>query len=188
MNYNKLLQNTVRNEIIGQNMFVYQASLNPLNINTNQDARLAPSSIWAEPDFMMKGILGLGHMTEASDVLTASGRGMVISIPTNPAGDAINDMNSAKNELIKLFNNNVSDSEKISSQDFDSLVDKFGIDFILGNLPTDNLAYAKNLARMYKTSQDNLNSFMEGMNENDRKESLETIEYDIEAVALGVSF
>ena len=71
MNYNKLLQNTVRNEIIGQNMFVYQTSLNPLNINTNQDARLTPSSIWAEPDFMMKGILGLGHMTEASDVLTA---------------------------------------------------------------------------------------------------------------------
>ena len=71
MNYNRLLENTVRNEIIGQNMFVYQASINPLNINTSDDVRLAPSNIWAEPDFMMKGVLGLGHMTEASDVLTA---------------------------------------------------------------------------------------------------------------------
>lgn len=72
MNYNDLLSNNCRNELIGQNMFIFDASSNPSGWDFSAQGVMTPAHIWSSPEFLMKGILGLGHHTDVKDILTMS--------------------------------------------------------------------------------------------------------------------
>ena len=101
-----------------------------------------------------------------SDVLAASGRGMIISIPTNPAGDAVNTMNTAKAEIIKYYKNLTGkDTNPETYEDLSALITE-----ISPNLDVQTRSQFMNILRTYKTSEDNLNAFMENMSEKDRSE------------------
>ena len=115
----------------------------------------------------------LADSSLANEVLTASGRGMVISVPTNPAGDAINTMDSVKHNFVNLFNSYLDNKDtklNLENDDFERLLTNPGLNDVINNLnaSSQDKAYLKNLIRMYKTSEDNLNAFMEGMDEKER--------------------
>lgn len=108
----------------------------------------------------------LAQTSLANDVLAASGRGMIISIPTNPAGDAVNTMNAAKAQIIKYYKDLTGkDANPETYEDLSALMTE-----ISPNLDVQTRSQFMNILRTYKTSEDNLNAFMEGMSEKDKSE------------------
>ena len=68
-NVNQLLQNSVRNELMGQNMFLFQEPEQKYPWDFESRGSFCPAHIWAEPEFAMKGVLGLGHHTDGRDAV-----------------------------------------------------------------------------------------------------------------------
>lgn len=106
----------------------------------------------------------------ANDVLTASGRGMIIEMPSNPAGDAINNMNTAKNEITKLYKKYTGkDANPTTYSELVGVLEDLG-NYVESNNITvsENISSYSNLLRMYKSAEDTLNSFTEGMSDKDK--------------------
>lgn len=68
-NVNQFLQNSVRNELIGQNMFLFQEPEQKYPWDFSDRGRICPAHIWEEPEFAMKGVLGLGYHTDGKDAV-----------------------------------------------------------------------------------------------------------------------
>ncbi len=67
INVNRLLQNSVRCELMGKNMFTYSPSENPRYWDYENASRLSAVNVWQEPNFGMSGTLGIGHETNVKD-------------------------------------------------------------------------------------------------------------------------
>lgn len=107
------------------------------------------------------------------DDLSSVGRGIILSIPTNPGGDAINTMNAAKQDIMKFFKE-VYD-EDINPQNYEEL--KAAADRIINDIPSEQKAQygneirnIKHYLRMYKSAEDTLEAYTKNMSEKDKKE------------------
>lgn len=68
-NVNQFLRNSVRTELIGQNMFVFPRPEQKYPWDFPDRGRFCPAHIWGEPEFAMKGVLGLGYHTDGEDAV-----------------------------------------------------------------------------------------------------------------------
>lgn len=101
-----------------------------------------------------------------NDVLDASGRGMILQLSTNPAGDAVNDMNTAKNSIIKFYKDNTGkDVNPANFKDIERIVEE-----ITPNLDAEKRSELTRILKTYKIAEENLNSFTKDMSEYDKKE------------------
>lgn len=100
------------------------------------------------------------------DDLDVSGRGIILSIPVNPGGDAVNDMNRVKNEVINAYKNLTGkDVNPTSYEELSNAINE--LDSVLN--PTQKAQFG-NMLRMYKSAEDTINSYTKDMTENDKAE------------------
>ena len=100
------------------------------------------------------------------DDLSSAGRGIMLSVPTNPGGDAVNSMNTVKNEIISAYKDLTGkDINPQSYEDLSSIVDE--MKSVLNPMGQVQLG---NMLRMYKSAEDTLNAYTKDMSENDKKE------------------
>ena len=111
----------------------------------------------------------LGSLNSGSlglDDLSSVGRGIILSVPTNPGGDAVNNMNTVKNEIIKAYKDLTGkDVNPQSYEDLYSIVDE--MKSVLNPMGQVQLG---NMLRMYKSAEDTLQAYTENMTEKDKKE------------------
>ncbi len=72
MNINRLLENSVRNELMGENLFCFKRTVNAnglRNWSYEKNGVLHSANIWGEPGLLLSGTLGIGHETDITDVL-----------------------------------------------------------------------------------------------------------------------
>ncbi len=70
MQINRLLQNSVRNELMGSNMFLFSESVMPRKWDFDKMGRMSPANVWCEPEFLMSGRLGLSHECDITNSIT----------------------------------------------------------------------------------------------------------------------
>lgn len=109
---------------------------------------------------------GLNGGSLGLDDLSSAGRGIMLSVPTNPGGDAVNSMNTVKNEIISAYKDLTGkDINPQSYEDLSSIVDE--MKSVLNPMGQVQLG---NMLRMYKSAEDTLNAYTKDMTENDKKE------------------
>ena len=109
---------------------------------------------------------GLNGRGLGLDDLSSAGRGIMLSVPTNPGGDAVNSMNTVKNEIISAYKDLTGkDINPQSYEDLSSIVDE--MKSVLNPMGQVKLG---NMLRMYKSAEDTLNAYTKDMTENDKKE------------------
>ena len=109
---------------------------------------------------------GLNGSSLGLDDLSSAGRGIILSIPTNPGGDAVNSMNTVKNEVIKAYKDLT--GRDINPQNYEELSN--AVSELSDNLNPVQQVQLGNMLRMYKSAEDTLNAYTKDMTENDRKE------------------
>ena len=75
VNINRLLENSVRNELMGENLFTFRRANDAAKLRKwQEDGReiLHPATVWGEPAPLMSGVLGIAHQTDISDALSLS--------------------------------------------------------------------------------------------------------------------
>ena len=70
LNVNRLLENSVRRELMGTNMFSFTMPENPRGWKYEKRGRFSTANVWDEPSPLLSGILGLSHETDIKDALT----------------------------------------------------------------------------------------------------------------------
>ena len=73
MNINRLLENSIRNELMGENLFTFRRANDAAKLRKwQEDEReiLHPATVWGEPAPLMSGTLGISHHTDITDALT----------------------------------------------------------------------------------------------------------------------
>ena len=109
---------------------------------------------------------GLNGGSLGLDDLSSVGRGIILSVPTNPGGDAVNNMNTVKNEVIKTYKDLT--GKDINPQNYEELSNTVS-ELSAGLNPTQQVKLG-NMLRMYKSAEDTLNAYTKDMSENDKKE------------------
>lgn len=100
------------------------------------------------------------------DDLSSVGRGIILSVPTNPGGDAVNSMNTVKNEVINTYKDLT--GKDINPQNYEELSNAVS-ELSAGLNPTQQVQLG-NMLRMYKSAEDTLQAYTKDMTENDKKE------------------
>lgn len=100
------------------------------------------------------------------DDLSSVGRGIILSIPTNPGGDAVNDMNTVKNEVVRVYKDLT--GKDINPQNYEELSN--AISELSDDLNPAQQVRLGNMLRMYKSAEDTLQAYTKDMTENDKKE------------------
>lgn len=100
------------------------------------------------------------------DDLSSVGRGIILSVPTNPGGDAVNNMNTVKNEVVRTYKDLT--GKDINPQNYEELSNAVS-ELSAGLNPTQQVQLG-NMLRMYKSAEDTLQSYTKDMSENDKKE------------------
>ena len=100
------------------------------------------------------------------DDLSSAGRGIILSVPTNPGGDAVNDMNTVKNEVIRAYKD-LTDKD-INPQNYEELSN--AVSELSASLNPTQQVKLGNMLRMYKSAEDTLQAYTKDMTENDKKE------------------
>lgn len=72
LNVNRLLENSVRRELMGTNMFSFTMPENPRGWRYEKRGRFCAANIWDEPSPLLSGTLGISHETDIKDALTLS--------------------------------------------------------------------------------------------------------------------
>lgn len=116
---------------------------------------------------LASALAGAGSLSSTGlEDLTSVGRGIVLSVPTNPGGDAINNMNAVKNEIANAYKNLTGEDVNLENyEDLSSIVD--AMKPALNSMQQTKFG---NMLRMYKSAEDTLNAYTKDMTENDRKE------------------
>lgn len=116
---------------------------------------------------LASALAGAGSLSSTGlEDLTSAGRGIILSVPTNPGGDAVNNMNAVKNEIANTYKNLTGkDINPQSYEDLSSVVDE--IKSVLNPMQQTQFG---NMLRMYKSAEDTLNAYTKDMTENDKKE------------------
>ena len=116
---------------------------------------------------LASALAGAGSLSSTGlEDLTSVGRGIVLSVPTNPGGDAVNNMNAVKNEIANTYKNLTGkDINPQSYEDLSSIVDE--MKSVLNPMQQTQFG---NMLRMYKSAEDTLNAYTKDMTDNDRKE------------------
>lgn len=70
INVNQLLQNSVRAELTGENLFTFKRKKNPRMWSFPEDGNLTLGNVMAEPEFALSGTLGISHETNIENPLT----------------------------------------------------------------------------------------------------------------------
>ena len=109
---------------------------------------------------------GLNSGSLGLDDLSSVGRGIILSIPTNPGGDAVNSMNTVKNEVVNTYKSLT--GKDINPQNYEELSDAVS-ELSAGLNPTQQVRLG-NMLRMYKSAEDTLSAYTKDMSENDKKE------------------
>ncbi len=109
---------------------------------------------------------GLNGGSLSLDDLSSAGRGIVLSIPTNPGGDAVNSMNTVKNEIINTYKNLT--GKDINPQNYEELSN--AVSELSDNLNPVQQVQLGNMLRMYKSAEDTLEAYTKNMTESDKKE------------------
>lgn len=139
------------------------------NNNTNKTIYGSGLATYKAPKVneLASALAGAGSLSSTGlENLTSSGRGIVLSVPTNPGGDAVNNMNAVKNEIANTYKNLTGkDINPQSYEDLSSIVDE--MKSVLN--PTQQTQFG-NMLRMYKSAEDTLNAYTKDMTENDKKE------------------
>ena len=116
---------------------------------------------------LASALAGAGSLSSTGlEDLTSVGRGIILSVPTNPGGDAVNNMNAVKNEIANTYKNLTDkDINPQSYEDLSSVVDE--MKSVLNPMQQTQFG---NMLRMYKSAEDTLNAYTKDMTDNDRKE------------------
>ena len=109
---------------------------------------------------------GLNGGSLGLDDLSSVGRGIILSVPTNPGGDAVNDMNTVKNEVVRTYKDLT--GKDINPQNYEELSN--AVSELSANLNPTQQVQLGNMLRMYKSAEDTLQSYTKDMSENDKKE------------------
>lgn len=111
----------------------------------------------------------LGSLNGSSlglDDISSVGRGIILSVPTNPGGDAVNDMNTVKNEVVRVYKDLT--GKDINPQNYEELSN--AISELSDGLNPAQQVRLGNMLRMYKSAEDTLQAYTKDMTENDKKE------------------
>ena len=116
---------------------------------------------------LASALAGAGSLSSTGlEDLTSAGRGIILSVPTNPGGDAVNNMNAVKNEIANTYKNLTGkDINPQSYEDLSSVVDE--MKSVLNPMQQTQFG---NMLRMYKSAEDTLNAYTKDMTDNDKKE------------------
>ena len=109
---------------------------------------------------------GLNGGSLGLDEISSVGRGIILSVPTNPGGDAVNNMNTVKNEVINAYKDLT--GKDINPQNYEELSD--AVSELSAGLNPSQQVRLGNMLRMYKSAEDTLNAYTKDMTENDKKE------------------
>lgn len=100
------------------------------------------------------------------EAMTSDGRGMVLSIPVNPGGDAINNMNAAKYTIVNAYKELL--KKDINPQTYEDLQN--AVTELSENLTPYERTQLGSLLRIYKSGEDTLNSYTQNMSDKDKSE------------------
>lgn len=108
----------------------------------------------------------LANAQYQSEMLTGSARGMILSIPQDAGGDAVNNMNTAKASIASAYKSITgNDLMPTSYEDLSKAVEE-----IKENLTPTQFVQMSNLLTMYKSADATLQAFTKDMSEKDKKE------------------
>ena len=100
------------------------------------------------------------------EAMTSDGRGMVLSIPVNPGGDAINNMNAAKYTIANAYKELL--KKDINPQTYEDLQN--AVTELSESLTPYERTQLGSLLRIYKSGEDTLNSYTQNMSDKDKSE------------------
>lgn len=108
----------------------------------------------------------LARDSAIDNVLKGATRGMVLSVSTNPAGDAMNNMNTASAHIQNLYKQVF--NKDISVDTYDDLTK--AADELSSNLPINEQLRVRNLLNMYKSGKETIDNYTKDMTDEERKE------------------
>lgn len=100
------------------------------------------------------------------DDLSSVGRGIILSVPTNPGGDAVNNMNTVKNEVVNAYKDLT--GKDINPQNYEELSNAVS-ELSTGLNPAQQVRLG-NMLRMYKSAEDTLQAYTKDMTDKEKKE------------------
>jgi hypothetical protein len=107
----------------------------------------------------------LARDSAIDNVLKGSTRGMILSVPTNPAGDAMNNMNTASAHIQNLYKQVF--NKDVSINTYDDLVK--AVDELSSNLPINEQLRVRNLLNMYKSGKETIDVYTKDMTDEEKK-------------------
>ena len=100
------------------------------------------------------------------DNLDVAGRGIILSVPVNPGGDAVNTMNTGKYSIVDTYQGLT--GKTVNPQSYEELVDL--VDEISDKLTPIQRSKFGNMLRMYKSAEDTLDAYTKDMTEAEKKD------------------